>query len=147
MTKNDPNIKLSVFCDGGARGNPGPAACAFVLLLDGNQIHSEGKFLGVANNNQAEYQGVLEALKYISENITRFSQVGSVVFFLDSLLIVNQLNGLYKIKDLILKEKAVEALRLIENCKLKIEKFQYVPRELNSKADALLNKTLDSQTS
>ncbi|MEK7163672.1 MAG: ribonuclease HI family protein [Patescibacteria group bacterium] len=125
-----------IFTDGGARGNPGPSACAFVVYDGENLIYKQGFYLGISTNNQAEYQGVLKAAEYCSLLIAHCS----VTFYLDSLLVVKQMRGEYKIKDpklKILHDK-------IKNYKLKID-FVHVPREQNRDADALVNKTLDGE--
>ncbi len=128
---------MRIHTDGGARGNPGPAACAFVATDDrGRLIHQQGFYLGETTNNQAEYQAVIEALKWAS---TLNPQPATLNFYLDSQLVVNQLNGLFKIKDQILKIKNLE----IKNYKLKIKNFSYVPRAQNSQADLLVNQTLN----
>ncbi len=132
---------MLIHTDGGARGNPGPAACAFVATDDsGRLIHQQGFYLGIATNNQAEYQAVIESLKWLSamnhEPIT-------VNYYLDSQLVVSQLKGLFKIKDPGLKIKNLEIKELIKNYKLKIKNFTYIPREQNSAADHLVNQTLD----
>lgn len=126
-----------VFTDGGSRGNPGPAACAFVVYDDsGNIRQKRGKYLGIATNNEAEYQGVIEALCH--PELVSGSEIN---FFLDSLLVVNQLNGLWKIKEprlreLILKIRELEAGKNIT--------YTHIPREQNKEADALVNETLDA---
>ncbi|MEK7091111.1 MAG: ribonuclease HI family protein [Patescibacteria group bacterium] len=133
---------MRIHTDGGARGNPGPAACAFVATDDHRQlIHQQGFFLGVATNNQAEYQAVIEALKWVS---TLNSPLSTLNFFLDSQLVVNQLKGIFKIKDPVLTTKKKEAEKLLDQLEqLEIRNFTYVPREQNTAADLLVNQTLD----
>ncbi|KKS89938.1 MAG: Ribonuclease H [Candidatus Woesebacteria bacterium GW2011_GWA1_43_12] len=134
---------MRIHTDGGARGNPGPAACAFVATDEnGSLIHQQGFYLGVATNNQAEYQAVIEALKWLSQQTTK-DQRPIANFYLDSQLVVNQLKGLFKVKDENLKIKKFEILDLITNYKLKIKNFAYVPRSQNAAADLLVNQTLD----
>jgi len=134
---------MRIHTDGGARGNPGPAACAFVATDEnGSLIHQQGFYLGVATNNQAEYQAVIEALKWLSQQTTK-DQQPIANFYLDSQLVVNQLKGLFKVKDENLKIKKFEILDLITNYKLKIKNFAYVPRSQNAAADLLVNQTLD----
>lgn len=134
-------MTYKVFTDGGSRGNPGAAACAFVVYDDSGNIRQKcGKFLGVATNNEAEYQGVIEALSYLS-NLGNLSNL-KVNFFLDSLLVVNHLNGLWKIKEprlreLILKIRELEAGKNIT--------YTHIPREQNAVADLLVNETLDGE--
>ena len=138
-----PN-QISIYCDGGARGNPGPAACAFVVKdSSGKIIHEQGFYLGTATNNQAEYQAVIEALKWVS---ALNPQPSTLNFYLDSQLVVNQLKGEYKVKDPGLKIKHLEIKRLISNFKFQISNFVYVPREQNSRADFVVNQTLDKNS-
>ena len=97
--------QLVVYCDGGARGNPGPAATGFLIKDSrGSTLVAKGELLGRATNNVAEYQAVIKALKWLVKNGRRlFSGCqlkGEIIFFLDSQLVVNQLNGVYKIKNL-----------------------------------------------
>lgn len=128
---------LNIFCDGGSRGNPGPAASAFVAKdLSGTIIYQQGFYLGQTTNNQAEYQAVVEALKWLPDS-------SEVNFYLDSELVVKQINGFYKVKDQNLKIKYLEVKKLLTERNLKVEKFNYIPREQNKSADLLVNKILD----
>ena len=88
---------LLLFSDGGSRGNPGPAACSFIAEKNGKIIFSQSKYLNVQTNNVAEYYGVLLALKWLIK-YSGTNNIDQVIFHLDSLLIANQLNGIYKIK-------------------------------------------------
>lgn len=142
MTMNDKI--LNIYCDGGARGNPGPAASAFVVKENSGKIlHKQGFYLGIATNNQAEYQAVLEALKFLS---TSHLALCTVTFYLDSLLVVNQLNKKFKIKDEKLKEKILILRNYLEQLgQLEIRIiFNYVPRSHNYQADKIVNETLDN---
>jgi ribonuclease HI len=133
--------RLQIFTDGGARGNPGPAASAFVVFGPDNKLlFQAGRSLGITTNNQAEYSGVLQAVKWLTQN----SPTSEVTFFLDSLLVVNQLKGLYKIKDRNLKKIHSEIQTLIVNSNLLIVNYCHVPRSQNSTADLLVNQTLDN---
>ena len=135
---------LTVFCDGGARGNPGPAAAAFVVKdHQGKVLAQAGQFLGKATNNVAEYQGVIEALKWIKDNLQL--RTNNLEFFLDSKLIVNQLNGLYKIKNANLRILAIEVKRLEREVGGQVA-YHLIPREKNYLADRLVNQTLDKET-
>ncbi len=133
---------LRIYTDGGARGNPGPSACAFVVLNDQNKsIFQQGFYLGISTNNQAEYTAVLKAIEWLehcSLLITHYS------FYLDSLLVVKQMRGEYKIKDPKLKILHDKIKLKIVNCKLKID-FVHIPRGQNYAADALVNQTLDCE--
>lgn len=140
MTTNDK--RLSIYCDGGARGNPGPAAAAFVVIDDsGKVVYQQGKYLGEATNNRAEYEAVIFALQWI---VKQFPKI-PINFYLDSQLVVNQLRGNFKVKDPVLKNKYLEIKTLIENYKLPIVNFISVPRDRNFLADALINQTIDRQ--
>ncbi|MCL4389995.1 MAG: ribonuclease HI family protein [Patescibacteria group bacterium] len=138
-------MTIKINTDGGARGNPGPAACAFVAYDEaGNLLEKRGKYLGTATNNEAEYQGVIEALTYLANNKHLISNIN---FFLDSQLVVNQLNGLFKVKEprlraLLMKVRELES-ELTKSYKLQAISYEYVPREQNRVADALVNETLD----
>ncbi len=132
---------IKMFADGGSRGNPGPSASGFVLLnLDDTVIYSEGIYLGITTNNQAEYQavkfGLEEALKLGAREIS---------VYLDSLLVVNQMTGIFKVKnrDLWPINEAIHDLV----SKFKRVSFTHVPRELNKLADAEVNKALDAEAS
>lgn len=134
-------MTLSIFCDGGSRGNPGPAACAFLIYNQAKLLYQQGNYLGVATNNLAEYQAVLEALKHLS-TVARTPQhfaLSTTNFYLDSELVVKQLNGLYKIKDQNLKQKYLEIKKLQFAAK-----FFHIPRDKNFQADLLVNQTLDA---
>lgn len=129
---------LTVYCDGGSRGNPGPAASAFVVLRDGKMISSGSKFLGTNTNNFAEYNGVILALEYLKTN--KVSE--EIQFVLDSELVTKQLTGVYKIKN-----ETLRALAMIAK-KTEVEipghiSYSWSPREKNKEADRLVNEELD----
>ena len=133
---------LFVFCDGGARGNPGPAAVGFVVKdRQGKILAQTGRFLGRATNNVAEYQGVIEALKWIVKNNYQLSII-NYQFYLDSKLVVNQLKGLYKIKNASLRLLAIEVKKLEREAGGQIS-YHLIPREKNYLADRLVNQVLD----
>lgn len=133
-------MKITVFADGGARGNPGPAAYGFAVF-DKNEsiIHEEGEKIGEATNNIAEYTAVLKALSWINNNL---QEVEKIEFYLDSELITKQLNGDYKVKNKALKEKFEKIVNLKKN--QKNVTFTHILREKNTIADALVNKALDA---
>lgn len=132
---------LILFSDGGSRGNPGPAACSFIVEKNGKIIFSQSKYLGVQTNNIAEYSGVSLALKWLIKYCDK-NNIDQVVFHLDSLLIANQLNGIYKIKNEKLKIYYFNIKKLEEKIKSKIV-YKHVYREKNKMADFLVNKCLD----
>lgn len=133
--------KLLLYTDGGARSNPGPAAVGFVIKTEAGQIFKEGgRFLGVATNNEAEYQALIDGLEAAKEVAPDHLDC-----FLDSSLVVNQLNGVFKIKEARLRALVFEVKNL-EN-EFKSIHYQYIPREKNKEADAWVNKVLDEQAS
>ena len=128
---------IEVFCDGGARGNPGPAAWGFVIKVDGQNIKEDCGYIGIATNNFAEYTALVEALAYLGRNFTG----QSARVYLDSKLVVSQLNGEYKIKNLTIA-KLVRQVR--ENEKgLGDIVYNHIPRERNKEADRLVNIALN----
>ena len=132
---------LNINCDGGSRGNPGPAASAFIVSRDGEVIYKESKFLGVATNNDAEYSAVILALKWLSK-LRELGENRRVNFILDSELVVRQIKGIYKIKNERLKKHYFEIIGLIKSLGVKVE-FQNVGRMKNKLADQLVNEELD----
>jgi ribonuclease HI len=133
--------KIKIFCDGGARGNPGPAAAAFVVETGGQEYYSQAFYLGKATNNIAEYAAVWEALSWLVAKKELANQ--EIFFVLDSELVVKQINGLYKVKNQNLKKYFSLIKILLEKFSGKIS-FQNVSREKNKKADFLVNEKLDS---
>lgn len=134
---------LSVYTDGGSRGNPGPSAVGVIIKnQDEEIIFKSGKYIGETTNNVAEYTAVITALEWLVENNTS----DQINFYSDSLLIVNQLKGIYRIKDkkLIALSIRVKGLEKIISSKII---FHYLVRENNKLADALVNKTLDENPS
>ncbi len=136
--------KYIIFCDGGSRGNPGPAASAFVVVGQDNKlIYKEGKYLGIETNNVAEYSAVLLALNWLIKNSLTLNFLSEKISFrLDSQLVERQLNGLYRVKDIKLKKLFDEIKKLIQEYNLKIT-FIWSYRDKNILADSLVNKTLD----
>lgn len=132
---------LHVFSDGGSRGNPGPAGIGFCVLQNGKEIVAEGRFLGVKTNNEAEYLALTAAVEWIS----RFCQttaVEKVEFNLDSLLVVEQMNKHWKIKEARLRELAESVWRELSQLSVPYV-IQHVMREKNVRADELVNQALD----
>lgn len=144
------NNKITIYCDGGSRGNPGPSASAFVITKANLELkikNSEfSKFLGKATNNEAEYSAVIFALKKIKQLIGKEKiKRSEIEIKADSELLVKQLNGEYKIKEKNLIPFFIE----IWNLKIDFNKikFTHIPREENKQADILVNKELNSQSS
>lgn len=133
-------VEFRLYSDGGSRGNPGPSACGYVLMDTHNNIIAEnGVFLGVTTNNQAEYQ----SLKLGLESAIKM-QAKIVHVYMDSMLVINQMKGVYKVKnhDLIPVNSSVRQLVA------QIDKvtFNHIPREMNRKADSIVNDILDHAT-
>jgi ribonuclease HI len=132
---------ISIFTDGGARGNPGPSACAFVVISNNSIIDCGAKFLQKSTNNFAEYNAVLLAYEWLSKNVEVY-KISSVNFFLDSELVVRQLTGIYKIKNITLRQLSLQIKEFEKILRLPIN-YQHIPREKNKNADFLVNKILD----
>ncbi len=142
---------LKIFCDGGARGNPGEAAAAFVVERDGKIIYFQAAYLGKTTNNAAEYRAVVLALKWLIQNrslgyprLPDGQEVPDITFFLDSELVTKQINGDYRVKNKNLKNIFAEVNTLINQIPNKII-FKNIPRAKNKKADFLVNQKLDSR--
>lgn len=129
------NVK--VFGDGGSRGNPGPSASGFVILdMEDNVLVDRGVYLGVTTNNQAEYT----SLKLALEECKKMG-VKEVEVYMDSLLVVNQMKGIFKVKNRDLWP-IHDAIKTLAKDFKKIS-FSHVPREFNKLADAAVNRALD----
>ncbi|RLC32542.1 ribonuclease H [Candidatus Woesebacteria bacterium] len=136
--------KIFIYCDGGARGNPGPAASAFVAIQDGKVIHKASKYLGKATNNVAEYGSVILALTWLYKNYKSVSDL-EITVNLDSELVTKQMSGLYKVKNPKLKEMHVVGKRLESKLSTKVL-YKWAPREKNRLADFLVNRELDKHS-
>lgn len=138
-------MKLIIHADGGARGNPGPAAYGIVIENEnGKKIAKLGKTLGIRTNNQAEYGGVIAALEFIKKFLSSENIISSVEFYLDSDLIVNQLSGKYKIKSPELALLAIKAKNIEREISIAVN-YNHIPREQNKLADKIVNQVLDSK--
>ncbi|HEY4963311.1 MAG TPA: 4a-hydroxytetrahydrobiopterin dehydratase [Candidatus Saccharimonadales bacterium] len=133
--------KLKLYADGGSRGNPGPSASGYVIFDEAEKIIVDrGVYLGVTTNNQAEYT----ALKLAIENCIELGAL-EVEVLMDSLLVVNQMKGIFKVKnrDLWPIHDAIKTMAET----LKHVSYQHVPREYNKLADAAVNRALDEELS
>src|SRR5919106_1693589 len=132
-------VKARLSTDGGARGNPGPAAYAYVLEAeDGTVLAAHGEAIGVATNNVAEYRALVEGLRKAAE-----LHLDEVEVVSDSELLVKQMRGEYRVKNEALRELSLEAARLARE----VGKVSYraVRREHNELADRLVNEALDAE--
>ena len=131
-------MKATLYTDGGARGNPGPAAFAYVLEADdGTVLAAHGETIGVATNNVAEYRGLVAGLAKALE-----LEVPEVAVVSDSELLVKQMRGEYKVKNEALRELSLEAARLAR--RLDSVDYRHVRRAHNELADRLVNEALDA---
>lgn len=131
--------EAKLYTDGGSRGNPGDSACAFVICkMDDSVVEKSGYYMGMATNNQAEYYGMKKGLER-----ARDLGIDRVTIFSDSQLVVNQMNGIYKVRNQELAPLNAELKDLAASF-LKIQ-FIYIPRELNKTADLEVNRILDEQ--
>jgi ribonuclease HI len=130
-------VRATLWTDGGARGNPGPAAYAFVLeAQDGTVLEARGEAIGVATNNVAEYRALVAGLeRAVEAGVTELEVVS------DSELIVKQMRGEYRVKNRALQELSLEASRLAR--RLGKVTYRAVRREHNELADRLVNEALD----
>ena len=125
-----------IYCDGASRSNPGEASIGVSINKDKVEIDTIKKRIGINTNNVAEYLGLIAALEYCVEK-----KVNDVKIFLDSLLVVQQVNMEYKVKSKKLQTHYENSLKLIDQIE-NIE-IHYIRREFNSRADQLANQALD----
>ena len=135
--------QIIIHTDGASRGNPGPAAIAYVIEGLADKAVTFSKAIGSTTNNQAEYQALVAALEYLVEQTVSNSMLH---FIADSELMVRQINGQYKVKDLLLKPVFLSAKSLISKLEAGNNScvFESVPRAENKQADALANYALDN---
>lgn len=137
--KDTANIDAIIYADGGSRGNPGPSASGYVIMDSAQRVMAKGgEYMGITTNNQAEYHGVRLALEKALE-----LGLKKVDVRLDSMLVVNQMNGVYTIKNRDLwpiNERIRELMSHFEKVA-----FRHVPREMNQLADGEVNRTLDAR--
>ena len=125
-----------IYCDGASRSNPGDASIGVSINKDKVEIDTIKKKIGINTNNVAEYLGLIAALEYCVEN-----KVNNVRIFLDSLLVVQQVNMEYKVKSKKLQTHYEKSLNLIEQ--IEDIEIHHIRREFNSRADQLANEALD----
>lgn len=147
MTKPSGSFTFKVYCDGGSRGNPGPSAIGFLVKNQtGDTVHTHHQLIGQTTNNVAEYQAVIAALKWLVKYpATQDHATTSIQFFLDSKLVVNQINGNFKVKDNRLRDLFATAQNLQSKISAPLT-FTAIPRDQNSLADSLVNQALDEHT-
>lgn len=127
---------IEIYIDGASRGNPGDAGIGILIKEPGGKTREITKFLGTRTNNQAEYTALIEALESAKELNTH-----PIRIFTDSLLVANQVNGLWKVKHaeiIPLNKKAKSLFTSFEDITIR-----HIPREKNSEADRLANQAID----
>jgi ribonuclease HI len=130
-------IEAKLYADGGSRGNPGPSASGYAIMdMEGRIVVKKGVYLGITTNNQAEYQSLKLGLEE-----ARSMQIRQLHVYMDSLLVVNQMLGHYKVKNRDLWPIHESVKQLISN--FDNVTFTHVPRELNKIADSAVNEALD----
>lgn len=137
--------ELQIFVDGGARGNPGPAAVGFVVKSpSGKILEKRGKFIGETTNNLAEYEAVIEALRWAGKKSQIANHQSQLTIYLDSRLVANQLNGLFKVKNSDLRNKIVLVRQLEKEVGGQVT-YRAITRNQNRLADAMVNHALDEK--
>jgi len=129
-------LKYQLFCDGASRSNPGDASIGISILLDGKEVHTISKKIGIATNNEAEYQALIDGLNYCVDN-----SIKEIEVFLDSNLVVEQVNKNFKVKAGNLKVLNSKVDDLIQE--FNFIEINHVYREENKRADQLANMALD----
>ena len=132
-------MTATLYTDGGARGNPGPAGSGYVLEApDRTILAANGRAIGVATNNVAEYQALIDGLRMVLE-----LGLDEVEVVSDSQLLVKQMTGEYRVKNAALADLSLEAKRLARQ--IGGVRYRAVPREQNELADRLVNQALDAE--
>ena len=129
-------MRHQLFCDGASRSNPGDASIGVSILLDGKEVHAISKKIGIATNNEAEYQALIDGLNYCVDN-----SIKEIEVFLDSNLVVEQVNKNFKVKAGNLKVLNSKVDDLIQE--FNFIEINHVYREENKRADQLANMALD----
>ncbi len=131
---------IKVFCDGGSRGNPGPAAAGVVITTTKDEVIGEyNQYLGVRTNNYAEYSAVILGLGQLKDS----KELVQADFYLDSELVTKQLNGQYKVKHVDMKPLYGRVQELLAELDAEVS-FAHVRRAFNTLADAQVNICLDA---
>jgi len=127
-----------IYCDGASRSNPGEASYGVSINLNNKEIDTLKEYIGIATNNVAEYRGLIAALEYCVKN-----NINEVEIYLDSLLVVQQVNKEFKVKSKKLGDLYLYSMTLIE--KIKNVNVIHIRREYNKRADELANEALDAK--
>ncbi len=133
------NMILKIFTDGGSKGNPGPSSVGGIGYIDGKTLFEFKKSIGVATNNDAEYTALITALEKAINEKSKLTIVDKIEFYSDSRLMVNQVKGLFKVKNGKIKEYILKIRSLEQELNLPIS-YHLIPREQNVEADRLVNE-------
>jgi ribonuclease HI len=134
------DMVLKIFTDGGSKGNPGPSSIGGIGYIDGKTVFEFKKSIGIATNNDAEYQALIEALTNIKNQSADWrTKILKIEFYSDSRLMVNQVNGLFKVKNGKIREYVLKIRTLEQEINLPIT-YRHVLREENQEADRLVNE-------
>jgi probable phosphoglycerate mutase len=138
-------MQLTIFTDGGSRSNPGPAAIGVVVMdvTNNKTIHEYKEFIGTETNNVAEYLALTYAVNWL-KRFCETTDVQSCEFLLDSMLVVEQVQGHWKIKEPRLRELATTVQDLLKKLPCTYS-FRHIPRAQNAEADKLVNQALDAE--
>ena len=137
LLRRSSSLIYQIFCEGASRSNPGDASIGVSISLDGKEIHTISRKIGIATNNEAEYQALIDGLNYCIEN-----SIKEIEVFLDSNLVVEQVNKNFKVKAGNLKVLNSQVENMIKE--FEYIEFKHVYREENKRADQLANMALDS---
>ena len=137
LLRRSSSLIYQIFCDGASRSNPGDASIGVSISVDGKEIHTIARKIGIATNNEAEYQALIDGLNYCIEN-----SIKEIEVFLDSNLVVEQVNKNFKVKAGNLKVLNSQVENMIKE--FEYIEFKHVYREENKRADQLANMALDS---
>ena len=141
-SRNQNYSTLYLYTDGGSRGNPGPAAIGTVIKTpEGDVLDEKGECIGKATNNEAEYHALIEGLE-----MAESYKPEKLVCFLDSSLVVNQLNGKFRVRQAHLRQLVFEVRRKMATLAGTSISFHHIPREKNDHADSLLNQAFKEAT-
>jgi len=134
-------MKLNIYTDGGSRGNPGHSGCGIVIYDRHSLIYQKSYYLGIKTNNQAEYMGLINALNWLVKNQSDRS-IDQVTIYMDSQLIVRQMQGLYKVKSVNLRPYFTQAKNIIDQLPFPVT-FVHILRDKNKLADQLANLAMN----
>ena len=141
----DKTTTLSIYTDGGSRGNPGPSAFGVhIENQSGLTLDEIGQNLGTTTNNVAEYSAIVAGLSWVVKNKSKMPGLTRINFFMDSQLASSQLNGFYKIKNTQLRELLFSAKEKEAEIDLPVH-YSHIPREQNKKSDRMVNLALDNR--